>query len=292
MVVTHITHELSSGILTIDTFSARQNDVDIPDGPETPENAENCATIRFCFESRTDGARFDAEYTHTQLCDMCPIFAISDELWDILSERPEVAILDNLIMIRYLIAGKKKTYPANLKLLPSKYNLTKDEIIALCRENAELRSIAQQNQSKLLTDESWKLKLQNDIELLSLDVQITQAIQILDGLRHDQTRAESQLRDTVAKNTEETTHLTEITEKITLQLRQQQILEHEIANTVSRLKAIENMVAIKREELRDIKILITDTEAELLSVEMTYAKISKAVGIYETLFGKARHKGT
>jgi hypothetical protein len=288
MMFIHYTHELPLGVLIIDSIlvPARNADdyVDLPDtvnGPDIPDKhtneSVNTLTIRIKFECGSTGARFDAEYTHTQLCALCPLFTMNDELSDTLSEIPTVIPRsDNEIIIRYIVAGKKKTYNVDLKLAPSKYLLNRDEIMKLCAENVTLRKAVDARK----VQESAELKAGNERldqlgeEIFKYDTCIAIAIQKYEKLKSDQAQAASDLSITESKLRIKTDALSSV--------------EAKIRDATFRLYNAENRLEKTLKQLATLEIKVIEATSTLNTVESAHAELTGAVGLCKALFSKTR----
>jgi len=155
----HFKHELPNGVLTIDSIAK----ADIPDIPSGPDDISenNLSPIVFKFECTLTGLRFETSSTYSQLCALCPLFAVDGELYDSLGEPPIVIAENNYAMIRYIISGKKRKYTVDIRLEPSKYLLSRDEIIGLCEENAQLRQLLLKSESKTPTHHGDENKIRD-----------------------------------------------------------------------------------------------------------------------------------
>lgn len=282
MLFIHYKHALPSGILIIDSVLATSRDVkveqvDMPDGPDISNQQVNDPGIRLKFECGLTGARFDAEYTHSQLCAICPLFTMDDELSDTLSEIPVVLPQsDDTVTIRFIVAGKKKTYNVDLKLAPGKYMLSRDEIMKLCAENAILRKSLAERKVK----ESAELKAGNERldrleeELFKYDTDFAIAIQKCEKIKSDQAQVASDLSLAEAKLRDKTNVLS--------------VVETKLHDTIVRLRDVEYKLTNTSKQLATLETRAAEARSTLRTVESAHAELTGAVGFCKALFGNPK----
>lgn len=127
MVAIHHKHETPAGFLNVVV--------------EHLESTDQHLSVCMEFECAETGAMFDATYSHSDLCDICPIFGESEELMDALCEPPIINIDDSkeIAVVRFTARGRKREYPADLTLMRRVYDDNKKDVIELRAENSVLR---------------------------------------------------------------------------------------------------------------------------------------------------------
>jgi hypothetical protein len=135
--ITHILHDTKAGQLKI----------------ELNLNAFGCETsssamVKMEFEDGQTGAFYDAEFSHDELCKICPIFHMREEIHDILTAMPEImqdiagptweGTCSRVVQFKY-ITMRLREYLVALPLKPREYPAEQKDIVLLRAENAVLR---------------------------------------------------------------------------------------------------------------------------------------------------------
>lgn len=106
-----------------------------------PKNSEDSGDDVFQFNlfSSITESWFLIELTREDLCSQCPILRESDELIATLEVPPTIEYKCAVMVVTFLVAGRKRTYPINITLEGRRIITDAEKIEDLKKENSSLR---------------------------------------------------------------------------------------------------------------------------------------------------------
>lgn len=151
---THIKHDTKAGRLDI-TLTLENEHADEKSSDTSPlvfsdtqpmHPPGGCAVdrciLKLVFEDAETGAWFDGAFTHDELCAICLVFHMVDEIAEILAEVPTIVSNTSNRAVRWIVfkyMGKKREYLITMPMKAREYAPETRDVVELRAENSVLR---------------------------------------------------------------------------------------------------------------------------------------------------------